>query len=141
MQMRVHRDHTIEQAGEKLSDDALAHGFARREGRILAHVAKIGRHQRQMFGAELACRGRSEHEFDQFVVGMIETAADYDLPGQSRGQTHLALAVREPVHLRKPKRHRERRSQRPALPGIVLEADDHHSSTTACGTSSARPMV
>ena len=48
VQMRLHRDDVIEALRQYLADYPLADGFALAKGRILAHIAQIGRDQRYM---------------------------------------------------------------------------------------------
>ncbi len=48
VQVRIDGDHLVEQIGKEVADDALANGFSRVKGDVLAHIAKIGGNQGQM---------------------------------------------------------------------------------------------
>ena len=48
--MCIDGDHAIDTSGDQRADDFLADRFAIVEGRVLAHVAEIGREQDQAFG-------------------------------------------------------------------------------------------
>ena len=97
VQVRVDRDHGIEQLGQEGADDALADHLARRKRHVLPHIGQIGRDQRQVARAELACAARHQQQLDQLLVGLLQAAQQHDALGQLRRQLELELAVRKAV--------------------------------------------
>ena len=54
VQVRVHRHHGVEQAGQEGADDALADRLARVKGNVLAHRGQVRRHQGEVAHAQAA---------------------------------------------------------------------------------------
>ena len=72
MQVRVHRDHGVEQSGQELAHDLLADGFAGVEGDVLPHIGHVRGHQRQVLRAQCSRGAGRQQEFNQFVVGLVQ---------------------------------------------------------------------
>ena len=110
VQMGIDRDHAVDVAGQEPADRLLADRLAVVKGRILPHVAEVGRDQHQPPGAAAPQGFRREQQRQQLVVGMIERGIDDG--GCRRGSYGDAqLAVRKAMHLDRVRRNAEPRSQ------------------------------
>ena len=69
VQMGIDGDDAIEDSCEQLADDLLADRFACLKGRVLPHVAKIGRDQDQPLGAVAPQGFGGEQQRDSFSLG------------------------------------------------------------------------
>jgi len=144
VQVRVYRDEGIEQAGQKVAHDALAHGLTGRKGHVLAHVGQVGRHQREVASPQGAGRARGQQQLHQFFVGRLQAAPQRHALGQAGRQAQLELAIGEAVARDGGER------QAPGLGGalgdlgLVVEGQQEighaQNSTNTWGTSLATPM-
>ncbi len=106
VQMGVDRDHAVDVAGQKPADRPLADRLAVVKGRILPHVAEVGRNQHQPLGAAAPQRFRREQQRQQLIVGMIERRVN---DGRCRRGSYgdAQLAVRKAMHLDRVRRNAE----------------------------------
>jgi hypothetical protein len=98
LQVRIDRDHRVEQVGQEPANDALAHHLARMKGNVLAHAGEIRRHQRQLPRVQLARGPRHQQQLDQFFVWVGQGAPDHH-KGRQRLGDHSAeelAAARRP---------------------------------------------
>jgi len=94
---------------------ALAHGFARVEGNVLAHVGEVRRHQREVAHTQAARGAGGQQQFDELVVGLVQAAQQHGALGQApcavHGQRELELPIGEAVALDFPRAEAAGRSQ------------------------------
>jgi hypothetical protein len=83
VQVRVHGDHGVEQAGQEGADDALADRLAGVEGDVLAHIGQVRRHQREVAHAQAARGAGGQQQFDELVVGLVQAAQQHGARGQA----------------------------------------------------------
>ena len=145
VQVRVHRDDGVKLLGQPLAQDALAHGFAGPERHVLPHVGQVGADQGQVPGAQRTGGGRGEHQFGDFVAGLVQPAQDHHTLGQLRRQAQADLAVRKAVALDRRGLQAGGRRQPQGQRGFVVKVEQHghggvQNSTKTCGTSCAAPM-
>ena len=154
VQVRVHGDHGVEQAGEKGADDSLAHGLARVEGDVLAHIGQVGRHQRELAHAQAARTARGEQQLDEFFIGLVQAAQQHGACGQLargvHGQGELELAIWEAVARDLQRRKAAGGGQAGGGGAFAVEVQQAgrggvgrghaQNSTNTWGTSSALPM-
>ena len=92
MQMRINRNHTVDQPGDKPPDRLLADGLAGMEGNILPHIAEIRGHQHQPRHAFAPERLRREDKGNQLVVGLVERKVEnHRSCGRANRDAHLAI--------------------------------------------------
>jgi hypothetical protein len=92
MQMRIDGDDAVHASGKERADHPLADRFSLLEGRILPHVAKIGRHQHEALRASAPQGFGSKYQGNELVVGTVERGID-DRRGRrpSGGHSHFAV--------------------------------------------------
>ena len=97
MEMRAHRDDGIEQSGEELAYDALAHDLACDEFHVLSHIGQVWSDKGEVVPPSGACITRCEEQLHQFLVGVVQTAQHGNARRYGRGQTQFEFAIRESV--------------------------------------------
>ena len=97
VQVRVHRDHGVERAGQQLAQVALAHHFTGREGHVLAHVGQVGADEREACSTQLTRTGRCQQQQRQPRVGLLQAAQQHGVRGQRRRQAQARFTVRKGV--------------------------------------------
>ena len=97
MQMRVDGDDAIDGAGQQLADDLLADRLAVVKGRILPHVAEIGRHQNQPLAHRRAARPR-RRTAARAACRWADRATHRRWSLAPPGHRHAQFAVRKAMH-------------------------------------------
>lgn len=115
MQMRIDGDHAVEPSGEQRADDLLTDGFAFVEGRVLSHVAEIGRQQDEAFRTSAPERLGREGQSDQLFVRPVERRID-DGHRRCRCGSHPYLPVGKPMDRNLVKGYPEPRCQPGGVP-------------------------
>ncbi len=151
VQVRVHGDDRVEQAGEETADHALADHLAGVEGDVLAHVGQVGRHQREVTRAELARRLRGQQQLHQFFIGLVQAAPEHHARRQRFGQAQAQLAVGKAVARDQGQLQPGRvggagrddalvfKTQQAA--GQIVQGYAHQNSTNTWGSCPALPML
>lgn len=100
MQVRVHRDHGIEQPCQEPAHHLLAHGLTGVEGDVLPHIGQVRRHQREVLHAEVAGRTCGQQQLHQFFIGLVQATQQHGVPWQAASglvhrQAQLEFAIGE----------------------------------------------